>query len=349
MLFAAWLPAGIKSENGLSRKLLLSGKTAHTADAASSLAAGGWIPPPSDGYLQIRISRNTLLAILISLLLHALLLFTIPKFDFLQTPPDRAPQQSITVRLNTIKQPQPAPAIPEPVPEPEPPKPEPPKSKPVQKPKPAPHPKPAPQPKEPEVMAVEKPAPEKTAPDSFTIPATPPAAEPAPAAEAEAEAPAPTDMMSYVNAARARRQQAQQQIARLNAEAVARARGPTAEQQRDAIIKRNLQTQGTNGVFQILSMGSRTATFSFRGWTDDYSSARRQVISVEVSPGEDLNRAIVRKMIGLIRQYDKGDFNWESYRLNRVVILSARLEDNAGLEDFMLEEFFGAQGIAARR
>ena len=341
MLFVAGLlPAGIESENGLSRKLLLTGKTAQAADAPSSLAGDGWIPPPNDGYFQIRISRNTLLAILLSLLLHALLLFTLPKFDFLQTPPDRAQQQSITVRLNTIKQPEPepAPVIPEPAPEPEPPKPKP-------KPK-VEAPKPAAKPKEPEVMAVEKPAAEKAAPDSFTVPATPP--EPAPV-EPEPETAAPTDMMSYVNAARERRQQAQQQIARQNAEAVARERGPTAEQQRDAIIKRNLQTQGTNGVFQILSMGSRTATFSFRGWTNDYSSAKRQVISVEVSPGEDLNRAIVRKMIGLIRQYYKGDFNWESYRLNRVVILSARPEDNAGLEDFMLEEFFGAQGIAVPR
>jgi hypothetical protein len=329
----------------LSRKLLLSRKTAHNADAASSLALDGWMPPPHDGYFQIRISRNTLLAILVSLLLHALLLFTIPKFDFLQTPPDRAQQQSITVRLNTVKQPEPAPqpAIPEPAPEPPKPKPKP------KPPAPKPVPKPAPKPKEPEVMAVEKPAPEKAAPDSFTIPAAPPPP-PAPPTETESAAPAaPTDMMSYVNAARARRQSAQQEAVHQNAEAVARERGPTAEEQRDAIIKRNLQAQGTNGVFQILSMDSRSASFSFRGWTDDYSSARRQVIRVEVGPGEDLNRAIVRKMIGLIRQYYKGDFNWDSYRLNRVVILSARLEDSAGLEDFMLEEFFGSQGIAVPR
>ncbi|HEX5538879.1 MAG TPA: hypothetical protein VFX01_03735, partial [Methylophilaceae bacterium] len=298
------------------------------ASAASSLG-GDWIlPPPNDGYFQIRISRNTLLALVVSLLLHALLLFTIPKFDFLQTPPNRAQQQSISVRLNSVKQPEPQPAVPQPAPEPPKPEPKPepkPKPKPQSpKPKPTPKPKPAPKPAEPEAMAVEKPA-EKTAPDNFTVPAPEAKPEPAPEPEPQAAAPqtpaAPTDMMSYVNAARARRQLAQQQATRENAEAVARERGPTAEEQRDAIIKRNLQTQGTNGVFQILSMGSRTATFSFRGWTDDYSSAKRQVISVEVSPGEDLNRAIVRKMISLIRQYYKGDFNWDSYRLGRVVIL----------------------------
>lgn len=335
----------------------MTGKIGRNASVASSLDGDWTLPPPNDGYFQIRISRNTLLAIIVSLLLHALLLFTIPKFDFLQTPPNRAPQQSISVRLNSVKQPEPQPATPEPAPEPPKPEPKPepkPKPKPqAPKPKSTPKPKLAPKPAQPEAMAVEKPA-EKTAPDNFTIPAAPTAQpEPEPESEPKPVAPetpaAPTDMMSYVNAARARRQMAEQQATRENAEAVARERGPTAEEQRDAIIKRNLQTQGTNGVFQILSKGSRTATFSFRGWTDDYSSARRQVISVEVPPGEDLNRAIVRKMISLIRQYYKGDFNWDSYRLGRVVILSARLQDNAGLEDFMLQEFFGPQGLSTPR
>ncbi|MEQ1767727.1 MAG: hypothetical protein ABL859_09905, partial [Methylotenera sp.] len=51
---------------------------------------------------------------------------------------------------------------------------------------------------------------------------------------------------------------------------------------------------------------------------------------------------MIKKMISLIRQHYQGDFNWESHRLNRVVVQSARLEDNAGLEDFMMMEFFGS-------
>ena len=51
---------------------------------------------------------------------------------------------------------------------------------------------------------------------------------------------------------------------------------------------------------------------------------------------------IIRRMIELIRKHFKGDFNWESHRLNRVIVLSARIDDNDGLEDFLMLEFFGA-------
>jgi hypothetical protein len=50
---------------------------------------------------------------------------------------------------------------------------------------------------------------------------------------------------------------------------------------------------------------------------------------------------MVKRMIKLIREHYQGDFNWDSHRLNRVVNLSARPQDNAGLEEFMLMEFFG--------
>ena len=50
---------------------------------------------------------------------------------------------------------------------------------------------------------------------------------------------------------------------------------------------------------------------------------------------------MIKKMISLIRQHYKGDFNWESHRLNRTIIMSARIEDSEGLEDFMMAEFFG--------
>ena len=45
-------------------------------------------------------------------------------------------------------------------------------------------------------------------------------------------------------------------------------------------------------------------------------------------------------MIDLIRTHYKGDFNWDSHRLGRVVVLSARIEDTTGLEEFMMREFF---------
>jgi hypothetical protein len=119
---------------------------------------------------------------------------------------------------------------------------------------------------------------------------------------------------------------------------------PSAEQTRDEVIKRNLKSGGTNGIFRILRMDSYTAEFSFRGWTNDYSNARREVIEVEKGDNPDIERAIIRKMIDLIRRYYKGDFQWDSQRLHRVVTLSAKPVDNAGLEDFMMREFFQADG-----
>lgn len=162
----------------------------------------------------------------------------------------------------------------------------------------------------------------------------------------------PTDLMAYINAARERHRAAEMSAEREYAEARARERGSSDDEIRMAKIMRNLQPQGTNGVFQIISVGDRTARYSFRGWTKDASSARREVIEVDAGPNGDVEREIVRSMIALIRRYYKDFFNWESQRLDRVVVLSARMEDNEGLEDFLIREFFGAgtghHGLASR-
>lgn len=146
-----------------------------------------------------------------------------------------------------------------------------------------------------------------------------------------------TDFMSTVNANRERR---------AAAEAAAGARGhePTADDIAMANINRNTQSftqrDGTNGVFQILSKGHREAQFSFRGWTNDSSNSRREVIEVDAGLNGNVDLAIIRRMIALIRTHYQGNFNWDSHRLGRVVVLSARIEDTAGLEEFMLHEFF---------
>jgi hypothetical protein len=151
--------------------------------------------------------------------------------------------------------------------------------------------------------------------------------------ERPAEA-APTDMMSYINAARARRQAEE-------GNAGGSAQQASADDIRMANIRRNLQPAGTNGIFQILDIQARTARFSFRSWTTNASNPQRETIIVNAGPGGDIELAIVRRMIGLIRGYFKGDFNWESQRLGQVVVLSAREEDTAELEDFLKREFFG--------
>ena len=157
---------------------------------------------------------------------------------------------------------------------------------------------------------------------------------PSPARPPEA---APTDFMSMVNANRERRKAAE-------AAAGGRGRDPTADDIAMANINRNAQSlrprDGTSGVFQILSKGHRAAQFSFRGWTDDVSNSRREVIDVDAGLNGNIELAIVRRMIALIRTHYQGNFNWDSHRLGRVVALSARVEDTAGLEEFMMREFF---------
>lgn len=116
---------------------------------------------------------------------------------------------------------------------------------------------------------------------------------------------------------------------------------PSAEEIRMAKVKRNLQIPGTSGIFQIIKIGPRYAQFSFRAWTTGGGNPRRELIEVKAGPDGDIKRAIIRRMIQLIRQYHRGDFNWESDRLNRVVVLSARPGDSEGLENFLMREFFG--------
>ncbi|HQR59999.1 MAG TPA: hypothetical protein PLH03_01385 [Methylophilaceae bacterium] len=229
--------------------------------------------------------------------------------------------------LNLPDKPRP---LPPPLPQPEPPA----EAKPLPKPQPKAVRKP------PTVITTNKPTPDRVELPPAK-PVEPPPLPPTPSPRPDA----PTDMMSYVNAARERRRQSEDYAARINAEAVARERKPSEDEVRNEIIKSNLKA-GTNGIFRIISVGPYNAQFSFMGWTTDYSNARRELVLVEAGPGEDIRRNIARKMIELIRRHYSGDFNWESLRLGRVVVLSARQEDGPGLEDFLILEFF--QGDALR-
>jgi len=51
-----------------------------------------------------------------------------------------------------------------------------------------------------------------------------------------------------------------------------------------------------------------------------------------------------RRTCAIIRGFEKEDFNWESPRRGHVV-LSARLSDNAALEDYLMHEFFDDAGV----
>lgn len=104
----------------------------------------------------------------------------------------------------------------------------------------------------------------------------------------------------------------------------------------------NMQSRGqqeSGGVFQITYKGVRTAEFIFRGWNVRRRNDTRQLIQVDAGLNGDVDTAIVRRMIQLIRQTERGDFHWESRRLGRIVVLSARPQDSAELEDFLKKEF----------
>jgi hypothetical protein len=100
------------------------------------------------------------------------------------------------------------------------------------------------------------------------------------------------------------------------------------------------------GVFQIERLGIDSADFMFFGWNRDIKRNTLQHIEVRRGNNPDIRVAVVRKMISIIREYEPGDFQWESFKLGRWVTLSARASDNAGLEDFMMREFF--DGTMAR-
>jgi len=167
---------------------------------------------------------------------------------------------------------------------------------------------------------------------------------PAPEPRPQPETPAPPKPLSFSEAIEARRRELADNDARTNAAESAASRGPSDEERTTANINRNLATLtqqgGTSGVFQITYKGTRTGSFKFRGWRNDPGSGWQQTIEVDAGTGGNIELAMVQKMISLIREHYKENFNWESRKLGRVVVLSARQQDNAGLEQFLLREFF---------
>ena len=216
---------------------------------------------------------------------------------------------------------------------------------------------PPPQPEQPKTVEEPKPAPKtlpKPAPAPSTRPQTKPkAAEkpvkpkaPIPAKEvAKTKAPpeppadAPTDLSEYINQAKARRR-AEGLFDTPDSAPAPATKQPSADEVRMANIRRNLQAPGTSGIFQIMRIGPRTAEFTFRAWTTGQRNPKLQTIQVQAGPDGSIELAIIRRMIQLIREHYKEDFNWESHRLHRVVVLSAREKDTAGLEEFLMREFF---------
>jgi hypothetical protein len=179
-----------------------------------------------------------------------------------------------------------------------------------------------------------------------------PAPSPAPPAEAAPpRAPAELDFATMVEARRRAREGAAPSqpspgmIAAAPAETEAeRARRITSANLAPKQIVFGYDPNAGGGVFQIRSLNFTNAEVTFYGWNREIKRKTMQIIEISKGNNSDIRIAVVRKMIAIIREYETDDFRWESR--GRTVTLSARLRDNAGLEEYMLREFFPDQAVA---
>ena len=168
---------------------------------------------------------------------------------------------------------------------------------------------------------------------------TSPLAVPAPA-QAPSAAPG-GDLASYIASRR-----------RARGEAPAEAAQPaeTEQQRHNRVVAENLGLTKTptfgndpargDGVFTVRSMAYDSGEFAFYGWNKAINRDSLQVFEVRRGNNENMEIAMVRRMIVIIRELSSGDFLWQSRRLGKGVWLSARPQDNAELEAFMLREIF---------
>lgn len=194
------------------------------------------------------------------------------------------------------------------------------------------------------LLALEKPTPQ---PPAFTVPATPPVPQVPPVADAPSVIkpvlpPVETDLAAYVEARRRARGElspeasAAQQVENANKGALASA----ALQAAPPVSFRDENPVKHGGIFQIRRRGFDYAEFMFYGWNPNFRRETPQLIEVRKGEHGDIDLAVVRRIIELIRFYERGDFQWYSKKTGRSHTLSARMRDNAGLEEFMMREFY---------
>ncbi|WMW81054.1 hypothetical protein RF679_01935 [Undibacterium cyanobacteriorum] len=152
----------------------------------------------------------------------------------------------------------------------------------------------------------------------------------------------PPDMTAMLNAARERRQQAREAAAAENA-AQQGNRGRSRQDVIEENVRRSMERannkNGDGGLFTILNKGVRTATFSFRGW-EMRGGLGRQIYEVDAGLGGNVELAVVKKMLEVIRTRFKKQAPWESTRLGRVVMISMLPEDSEETERFLMKEMF---------
>jgi len=95
----------------------------------------------------------------------------------------------------------------------------------------------------------------------------------------------------------------------------------------------------TGGIFSV-DKSYHSADVKFRGWNTNFKRNWTQQLHVEQGAEPDIETAVVKEMIKVIRKEKTGDFPWESRRLGKVVVMSARKEDEKDLIAFLLKEMF---------
>ena len=190
-----------------------------------------------------------------------------------------------------------------------------------------------PPPATPPVIAVPAPAP---APPVAVAPPSPPVtAAPVPPPPAMAG-----DLASYIAERRRARGEIGEAPATVDSEALRRERAIASNLASLQTSTFGNAPQSGGGTFQIRRLDFDEAQFTFYGWNRDINRRTFQVIDVRRGTEPTIHMAIVRKIITIIRDHETADFRWDSKRLGRDLMLSARLSDNAELEAFLMQEFF---------
>lgn len=286
-----------------------------------SFSTPNWLKPKQRDQV-LHISARLVWAIVLSLILHAIVFWGFV-LDLLKQDQEAQPQP-LSIVLNTLPK--------SPVPKPPAPPIEKKRAKPEQTKPDVVKPKAQKLAQAPSVMHSER----QDTPFRLPPPLPPPVAEPLPPARPPVE-----DFSSMIKRRQNERNPNEMAARAANEAAAAAERGPSEDERRMQNIMNNLKS-GTNGLFQIRRMDAYNASFSFKGWTNNYTSANTLYYEVEARSGEDIRLIMIRRIIAIIREHYTGDFEWASNRLGRSITLSARPDDSAGLEDFLMKEFFGS-------
>jgi len=158
----------------------------------------------------------------------------------------------------------------------------------------------------------------------------------------------PDDMFTQIEAARKRRTEARAREGMPEPSDSSSAQNKPLDD--NSIARANIEfsrqhAQGkgrddVGGVFELRSVGYQNAEVLFKGWSERSRRNALRLIPVEKGTETDIQLAVVKKIIGVIREEKKGDFVWESHRLGKDITLSARPQDTAELRQFLLREFF---------